>query len=532
MLHRWALVCLVLCVCLPAFGGEGQPASYRVELLGEVDAAAFPAVTVRFRIVDEQGKPATVLPRADIVVLEDGREVARIRPARLRELPVALALALDTSGSMDRDEKMPEAKAAAERFFERLAPTAPCGLVLFHHQPYRRESPGLDRDRLKKLVRQAVPRGGTAYLDAVLVALEQLPATEGDHQHAVVVMTDGRDVNSEHSLRQVIEEARRRKTPVYTVGLGQPGKGGAVRTVLVLDRSGSMADDDRIESLRQAASRFVQLMPSEAADTAILAFNERLKYAMEARSFSSDKRRLQSAIQTLRPDGETHLYDAIYEGLSALAASRDERGADDRPRRMAVVCLTDGMDNRSTQYRYDLDVIPHAKRLGIPVYMLGLGPKTDINEPVMREIASSTGGQYYYIRDGAKLTEVFEELSINLHDGGIDEASLRALAKETGGEYYPVAQADRLQATFEQLALKVQNTYAVTFQSLRGQPDGTGRSVQVKLGELAAVVAGYKTHGLITPSSEPNLYVALLGVILLLLALPALVLRRRGVEPA
>jgi VWFA-related protein len=520
----------VVAALLFASSAAGYPddPAYRIEMLGDVDASAFPDVTVRFRILDAGGQPATRLPQEDIVILEDGKEVKRVRPARLKDAPSAVVLALDTSGSMAAGQRMAEAKAAAGRFFARLDAKTPCGLVLFHHESYLKEAPTFDRAALKRATDAARAAGGTAYLDAVNEALELLPETPGEKQHAVVVMTDGRDVNSAHTLRQTIAAARRRHTPVYTLGLGKPGHNVYVRTILVLDKSGSMREGGKIEALQQAATRFVQLMPAESADTNLLVFSDRIQFPLGSTDFTGDKRALRDAIQRLQASGGTRLYDAIYEALDALAKSRQENSAlGDRPAREAVVVLTDGMDQTSRSFRYDLDVIPYAKRLGIPVHMLGLGPGDELNEAVMTEIAASTGGRYRHVRTAADLTEVFEELSIDLHDGGIDEPALRALAKETGGAYHPIRDAERLQTVFEQLAADVQNTHAITFRSLRSQPDGTGRSVKIKLGELARAVAGYKTHGLITPKSDPELYLAGLGTILVLLAVPALWRRTR-----
>ncbi len=62
--------------------------------------------------------------------------------------------------------------------------------------------------------------------------------------------------------------------PVYTLGIGELGKYKNVTTVLVLDHSGSMkgkadANDkkSKIEALRTAASRFVELMRRDAKTT-------------------------------------------------------------------------------------------------------------------------------------------------------------------------------------------------------------------------------------------------------------------------
>ena len=124
-----------------AAGRQADAQSYRIVIMGGVDASAFPEVSLRFRILNAAGEPATVLPAEDIVLYEDGQEVARVTPQRLREAPAAVVLALDTSGSMERQNKLTEARQAALAFFERLDPRTPCGLVLFHHAVYQRIEP-------------------------------------------------------------------------------------------------------------------------------------------------------------------------------------------------------------------------------------------------------------------------------------------------------------------------------------------------------------------------------------------------------
>ena len=41
----------------------------------------------------------------------------------------------------------------------------------------------------------------------------------------------------------------------------------------------------------------------------------------------------------------------------------------------------------------------------------------------MRRLADETGGKYFHASNQQELFEVFEKLSIELHDDGIDEAS-------------------------------------------------------------------------------------------------------------
>ena len=131
------------------------------------------------------------------------------------------------------------------------------------------------------------------------------------------------------------------------------------------------------------------------------------------------------------------------------------------------------------------------------------------------------------------MTDIFEDLSISIHDDGIDEASLKKLAAETGGRYYHIQNADELALNFESVAAYIQSSYPVTFASKRDFHDGTTRGIVIKFGDIAVSQSGYRTHGLITPRSNYVLYLGLLAGILLLLWIPARLRRlTRGLRPA
>src|SRR5439155_7148891 len=161
---------------------------------------------------------------------------------------------------------------AANRFLDRLHERADCGLILFDHELRVRKPPAgqpqqlaTNRQRLRQFIHDAQPGGGTAYLDATAEALSMLRGFKG--RKAIVLLTDGVDLNSQHTATQVIRLSQASGVPIYTVGVGEPGKNEPVTTVLVLDHSGSMRDPaeagqklTKIEALHQAASRFVDLM--------------------------------------------------------------------------------------------------------------------------------------------------------------------------------------------------------------------------------------------------------------------------------
>src|SRR5207237_2750696 len=131
--------------------------------------------------------------------------------------------------------------------------------------------------------------------------------------------------------------------------------------------------------------------------------------------FSNNRSALQAAIKNLAPAGETALYDATYAAIATLEAN-GTRG------KRAVVAMTDGVDN-SSRRRVD-EVIERAREAKIALHMLGLGRKGELDEKTMQEMATQTGGKYYHARNEKDLLEIFGNLSIHLHDEGIDEATL------------------------------------------------------------------------------------------------------------
>src|SRR5262249_43033376 len=162
---------------------------------------------------------------------------------------------------------------------------------------------------------------------------------------------------------------------------------------------------------------------------------------------------LKADISHLKASGDTALFDATFNGILTLEASG--RGG-----KRAVLVLTDGKDTNSHR-RVD-DVIKAAQQTHTPLHMLGLGTEQDIDRKVMERMAAETGGTFHHVQGSAQLIQIFEQLSIDLHDEGIDEASLRALAEKTGGKYFLARDVSQLRLHFGDIAQELQTTFSLT----------------------------------------------------------------------
>ncbi len=274
-------------------------------------------VTVQFKVLrDADGNLATDVDKDDIVIREDGKKVEELE-ILLPRTALTTVLAMDVSGSMANPsgasgiKKIDEAKKAAGIFLDHLSTKSETGLILFDHLMRVKEPPLRDagqyrehRRKVRELIDAARPMGGTAYLDAAALGVEMLKGIDG--RRAVLIMTDGVDMNSRRTLAEVIKLATVNQVPVYTLGIGELGKYKNVTTVLVLDHSGSMrgkadATDkhSKIEALRTAASRFVELMRRNA-QTTLLPFSSEVEVPAP---FSDDKRVLLRAHQAIAAGG-------------------------------------------------------------------------------------------------------------------------------------------------------------------------------------------------------------------------------------
>lgn len=192
--------------------------------------------------------------------------------------------------------------------------------------------------------------------------------------------------------------------------------------VLAMDVSTSMlARDlypDRINASKDIATEFVSQRRSDKIGLVVFAGESFTQCPL-----TNDKRTL----VTLMNEIETGLIEdgtAIGNGLATAVARLSESDARSR----VVILLTDGVNNSgevSPQMATEI-----AKQYGIKVYTIGVGKegmakypvqtpwgvqlqdvKVEIDEPLLKEIAQSTGGKYFRATDNTKLAEIYNEIN-------------------------------------------------------------------------------------------------------------------------
>jgi Ca-activated chloride channel family protein len=163
------------------------------------------------------GKPVQDLPETAFKVLDEGQPVKIAKFEHVKDLPLSIGMAVDTSGSMDA--KMPEARAAGAAFFQNvLRKGDKAFLVAFDTQPHLVQKWSTEMSEIHSGLAKLRPEESTAFYDAVVYSLYNFQGVKG--QKALVVLTDGRDTISKFTYDQALEYAQRAVVPIYVVGIG------------------------------------------------------------------------------------------------------------------------------------------------------------------------------------------------------------------------------------------------------------------------------------------------------------------------
>jgi len=174
-----------------------------------------------------------------------------------------------------------------------------------------------------------------------------------------------------------------------------------VSIALVIDDSGSMGQ--KLGQVTAASLAFARGSHPED-ELLIIEFNEEVRDALGGRRLvAADLPDLERALRTLRPDGQTALYDALMDGLSHLDEATHSR--------RVLVLVSDGGDNAS---RATLDeVLARAQRSNVTMYTIGLFDEyaRDSNRGVLKRLAEATGGERFLPKSPGPLLAACEQIA-------------------------------------------------------------------------------------------------------------------------
>jgi Ca-activated chloride channel homolog len=306
LLKKWFLItigvlALVLPVAMGSFSVEAQqsPAvspkptpTPPIEEEDQVIRVNTDAVSILFTAQDHNHKLITTLKSNDIKIFENGQPQEITAFSRQVDLPLSLAILIDTSASQERT--LPDEKEAAISFIQNVVRPRKdeVSVISFTGESTLEQGMTNNLDRLRNAVdgvkfvapsgylgsgvgtgtppisgRNQAVAASTAIWDSIWVTSEEVLGPAPDKtRRAIILLTDGYDTFSRKKLDDAVQAAQKAEAVVYSIGIGDKFYDGVNEGVLkkVSERTGGQAYFPRDEvELRQAFKQIEEEMRSQ-----------------------------------------------------------------------------------------------------------------------------------------------------------------------------------------------------------------------------------------------------------------------------
>lgn len=176
-------------------------------------------VVLHATVLNHQGAAVSGLQKSNFEILEDGAP-QQIEYYSHEDIPVTVGLVLDNSGSMR--PKRTEVIAAALAFVRSSNPQDQMFVVNFNEHVRFGLPPNIpftdQTSQLQVALSTFKTDGETALYDALAAAIAHLKKGSRDTK-VLIVVSDGGDNASQHTLRQVLAMAVQSNAIIYTIGI-------------------------------------------------------------------------------------------------------------------------------------------------------------------------------------------------------------------------------------------------------------------------------------------------------------------------
>ena len=265
-----------------------SPTPETVEEDDEIIQIDTEAVNVLFTAQDKSRRLLTDLKQADVRILEDGQPQEITEFTRQIDLPLSLAILIDTSASQERT--LPEERAAAKSFLQSVIRPAKdeVSIVSFTGETTLEQGMTNNVARLNRAIdkvefvppsgylgggviaggtppisgdNQAV-QGSTAIWDAIYVTSEEVLKTSPEKtRRAIILLSDGVNTFGSKKFDDAVQAALRSEAVIYAVGVGDDMMGGVDEGVLkrLTERTGGRAFFPRDEAALRKAFTQIQI---------------------------------------------------------------------------------------------------------------------------------------------------------------------------------------------------------------------------------------------------------------------------------
>ncbi len=187
---------------------------------------------------------------------------------------------------------------------------------------------------------------------------------------------------------------------IRTAGFPEPDRSYRPKNIaVVLDRSGSMEHERKLEYAKEAVLRLLDELGS-ADYLSIIVYDDRVQTLLP-RDRVRDKERIRALIRGIRPGGATNLGGGMEAGFREIEEFAGTATVN------RVILLSDGRANKGVTNLQELERIARSYRAR-SVSLSAMGVGLDFNEDLMMGLAGAGGGNYYFIENPRTLASIFE----------------------------------------------------------------------------------------------------------------------------
>ncbi len=160
-----------------------------------------------------------------------------------------------------------------------------------------------------------------------------------------------------------------------------------VNLLLVVDVSGSMRDADKLPAVQDGLKLFLEQLGDEDV-AGVLVFNDQVSTLSPLTPLGPKRQQLNRAIDELRAEYNTVLYDVTIEALEQMQQAYD-------PGRInAIVLMTDGQDTASWSSERDaLNALQRSAKSNTPVRFFTIAYGQDAERDLLKRLAEATAGR-------------------------------------------------------------------------------------------------------------------------------------------
>lgn len=221
-------------------------------------SASFTQVNVLFTVVDKKGRFVTDLTVNDFEVIENKKSQFIQQFTAESDLPLRLALLVDTSNSVAPQFRF-EQQAAIRFMNDVMRPRNDKMLLIgFDSTPELVSDLTSNMEALEKGVNSMRPGGGTSLYDAIYFAAKEKLMQDQPREkfrRAMILISDGEDTQSRYTRDQALEMAQKADTVIYAISTNttrEDKEGDLVLKYLTAETGGQAFFPFKVEDLDQS----------------------------------------------------------------------------------------------------------------------------------------------------------------------------------------------------------------------------------------------------------------------------------------